>query len=734
MSLHTKNYKIRLNNLKTRFNRESKNRNIELNKHNIVFSGIIFGMVGITILAGFILFRPKNSLTASAATDSALASVTVPDVCTMSSSSTNHTATVNGGSYATNVGGESTVSVVCNDRNGYSVYAVGYGNDTLGNTNLTGSSTNLTIPTGTSTDASVSNWAMKLTAVTGTYTPTILSDANGSFANYHVVPSNATKVVTYPNDINVSTSSQFKASYAVAIASNQAVDTYVGKVKYTVVHPNYANADGSTIYPVTLTLGANTSSITIDGTTYSTSGASPSLSYGTHTISATFPSGYELDSWSATGGVVISGPTSASTTITVTGSGTLTVTGEKADPCKGHETELYCKVKALWTQGGSRVQTNDTDTTTGIQAAITTANSGVFQYNSSVFGTASDAANTSDIYYYRGILDQTMGSYGSDGDGKAWPNYVILDANGTKETTDTCWRIVRTTGSGGVKMIYNGKWTGSTCANATTNAQVTTQAFGLKGNSAQSDWYRNINRVGYTFNNTQSLQDSTTATDVNTVFGSDSSPSTNNARSNIKTYIEDTWYASNMTAWTSKLEASAGYCNDRTAFSNDTGATALTTTPPYATSSAGMYFGAYTRNLNSAKTPSLTCPRSTVDLYRYVSGSTGVSNELKYPVALITADEASFAGSGSSTATNGSSYNANSYLRSGSNFWLLSPYLRSSNGRAYGLYLRSGGYLDSSDGGYVNTTYGVRPVISLVSGTTPTGGTGTATDPWIVTP
>ena len=544
---------------------------------------------------------------------------------------------------------------------------------------------------------------------------------------------------------------------------------------------------------VTLSKGTGVSGITIAGTNYT--GTSASLNCGSYTISGNYNSGYEFSSWAVANNVSVASTSSASTTLTVSGAGTLTLNAKSSgytisynanggsgsiasqEVSQGSSVTLadnaftrsnyYFKgwatsstattptyrtnqsitpsgnmtLYAVWGSSTSNSlynivasltrgnQTNDTNATTGIKTNPTKATSGVYTYNASTFGTASDASTSNTIYYYRGILDATTGTYGSDGDSMDYPNYVILDANGTKDTSDTCWRIVRTTGSGGVKMIYNGKWTGSTCANATTNAQVTTQAFGLKGNSAQSTWYYNINRVGYTFNNTQSLQDSTTATDVDTVFGSDSSPSTNNERSNIKKYIEDTWYASNMTSWTSKLEASAGYCNDRTAFSNTTGATALTTTPPYATSSATMYFGAYARNMNSAKTPSLTCPRSTVDLYRYVSGSTGVSNQLKYPVALLTADEASFAGSGSSTASSGSGYNANSYLRSGSFFWLLSPLNRDLSGYARGFYLSSFGYLISS---YVNGTYGVRPVISLVSGTTPTGGTGTATDPWVV--
>lgn len=392
-----------------------------------------------------------------------------------------------------------------------------------------------------------------------------------------------------------------------------------------------------------------------------------------------------------------------------------------ADMSKG--TQTLAQLRAAITVPTSADRTQDT------------SNSGVYEYNASVFGTASDdnsactRADGCPIYYYRGVLENSVGSYGSDGSAVTYPNYVKLG--------NTCWRIVRTTGSGGVKMIYNGTYgatTSGSCANTQTNAQVTTQAFGLKGNSTQSstNWRKNINRVGYTFNNTQSIQDSTdTTTPVATVFGSDSDPTVNNANSNIKAYIEDTWYASNMTNYTSKLEASAGYCNDRTAFSDTAGATALTTIPPYASSNATMYFGSYIRVTSSTNKPTLNCPRSTVDLYRYVTTSTTsyTSNELKYPVALLTADEAAIAGSGYGSSS--TPYHANSYLRSGSNFWLLSPIYRSSSGDASGFRLSSSGGLSSSS---VNSAYGVRPAISLTSGTVVASGTGTATDPWIVNP
>ncbi|MBR2766540.1 hypothetical protein IKD67_00410, partial [Candidatus Saccharibacteria bacterium] len=399
------------------------------------------------------------------------------------------------------------------------------------------------------------------------------------------------------------------------------------------------------------------------------------------------------------------------------------------DPPCAPTNSLYCKVAN---------QSKGLQTLAQLRTAITTSNSGVYEYNSSVFGTSSDAANTSKIYYYRGILDDTTGSYGSDGDNAKYPNTVVLSSASSKsglKTTDTCWRIVRTTGSGGVKMIYQGKWTGSTCANATTAAQVATSAF-----NGTSSTYEQIVRAGYTHNSTYAVNTSKSGT-IAQIFGTNSNPAANNTRSTIKTYIEDTWYANNMTNYTSKLEASAGYCNDRTMNTPTDWTTPLVQTSTiastYGTSGQQVYyFGAYPRNKSTAQAPSLTCgnkysqiDRSTVDLYRYVAGSAGVSNQLKYPAALLTADEVAFAGSGYSSST--TPFHAKSFLRSASAFWLLSPSHRYSNGREFGFVLYSGGILDTFS---VDSAYGVRPAISLKAGTTTISGTGTAADPWIVNP
>ena len=351
---------------------------------------------------------------------------------------------------------------------------------------------------------------------------------------------------------------------------------------------------------------------------------------------------------------------------------------------------------------------------------ITQANSGVYTYDPIIYGTASDASNDYPIYFYRGILDTDagLGTYGSDGQADAWPNYVKLN-NGT------CWRIVRTTGSGGTKMIYNGMYgatTAGSCANAKSQAIAASQAFGLKGNSSKSDWYKNINRIGYTFNNGPSIQDITNSTSVDVVFGSNSNyAEINTTNSNIKNYLENTWFANNMISYESKLEPSAGYCNDRSAYSDAKTNSALSEIPPYSDSEA-MYFGAYGRNVNAAsskKVSSLSCPRGTVDLYSVNGASTG-NGQLSKPVALLTADEVSFIGGGRP---------AHSYLYDGGHLLLLSPYGRGDNGIARIFLLYNTGVLYALS---VSNTTVVRPVISLMHHIQVTSGSGTATSPWTI--
>ena len=240
------------------------------------------------------------------------------------------------------------------------------------------------------------------------------------------------------------------------------------------------------------------------------------------------------------------------------------------------------------------------------------------------------------------------------------------------------WRIVRINGDGSIRMIYQG-----TSANETGNGtQIGTSAF----NSSYTD---NI-YVGYMYQSGQ-------------LHGLEQS-------STIKEVL-DNWYMNNMENEEKNLhygqyiDGNAGFCGDRRVNSG-TGTGGSRTT-----------YQSYTRISDSS--PSLSCERAdiyTIDEFEHGNGA------LTYPVGLISADEAMFAG-----IPNWNSSNTNNYLYTGQYYWTMSPY--NSSGSANVLQADSNGFLGSV--GYVNGTLGVRPVINLRANVSLTGA-GTTTDPFKV--
>ena len=177
----------------------------------------------VTILSGVAL-SSSNSSAASAST--ATAAVKIAASCTLTSTGGgNYSATVPNGTSAEIPG--STLSVSCNDAGGFALYAVGYSNDTIGNNNMIGASTNIA----TNTSGADSYWAMKINPTTGT-TPTI----ENSFNNYHIVPNAHTKVASYASSTGTGSLS-VNATYKANISSTQLAGNYLGKVKYTLIHP-----------------------------------------------------------------------------------------------------------------------------------------------------------------------------------------------------------------------------------------------------------------------------------------------------------------------------------------------------------------------------------------------------------------------------------------------------------------------------------------------------------------
>ena len=186
--------------------------------------------------------------------------------------------------------------------------------------------------------------------------------------------------------------------------------------------------------------------------------------------------------------------------------------------------------------------------------------------------------------------------------------------------------------------------------------------------------------------------------------------SSNTTNSAIKTAI-DTWYAANMTSYTSKLEDTP-YCNDRTIYQYNGWDPNGGDTTKY------LYLGAYGRT-KSPYIPSLTC--SINDAFTLPGNAHG-NGKLTYPVGLLTADEIRLGG-----GKNGLG-NISYYLYTNQVWWSGSPnYFY--NYTAYGFIVANLGTLNYYS---VNNARGVRPAVSLKPGTKFSSGDGSYTNPYVV--
>ena len=124
--------------------------------------------------------------------------------------------------------------------------------------------------------------------------------------------------------------------------------------------------------------------------------------------------------------------------------------------------------------------------------------------------------------------------------------------------------------------------------------------------------------------------------------------------------------------------------------------------------------------VNDRKEPILKC-NSSADLYT-VSGSNKGNKALTNPIGLITADEIGMSGA----VWNINNYNY--FLYTGNTVWSISPSYSEGWFITRMFLIDSNGWLSSD---YVDSIWGVRPVINLASDVT-LSGTGTASDPYIV--
>ena len=368
-------------------------------------------------------------------------------------------------------------------------------------------------------------------------------------------------------------------------------------------------------------------------------------------------------------------------------------------------------------------------------------------------GTENDAHP---IYYYRGAVD----------------NNNVLFAG-------FCWKIVRTTSTGGTKLIYNGLPSGknnNTCTNTTGTA---TQLSAL----SKFNDYSLLNYVGYMYGIRYELsQKSSSGLNANYLYGNSfiyqngtytlsnikTSSGTwsrdyNTLNSNHYTCFNKTgtctslyyiYYTTtstaryitltdgksisdaldemfnNITDSTIKMAIDTWYYDNMASYAdkledtpwcNDRSIYQLNGLDPNGGDTTQFsYFDAYGR-MQSSYTPALSCNLN--DAFTLPGNSHG-NGKLTYPVGLLTADEIRLAG-----GKNGSG-NSTYYLYTNQYWWSASP------SQFHGTYVKNFGVnLDGSisDFNVISTTIGVRPLVSLKPGAKfASGGDGTSTNPYVV--
>lgn len=323
--------------------------------------------------------------------------------------------------------------------------------------------------------------------------------------------------------------------------------------------------------------------------------------------------------------------------------------------------------------------TKDNPTTT-IGSAATT-DEGLIK-NTDDYGTT---------YYYRGATKN---------------NYVTF--------ANMCWRIVRITGNGAIKLILQNN-DAADCVNLSTTSsalKLKTDTTAQKYNNGR-DVYASYAAMMYgkydgslgdiAYNNSTILLSNHNAED--TIGAASSSVYTyselykNEYKNDFLTVLEQ-WYQEKLSNYTSKL-ADVVWCNDK-----------------YYNKSNSKFAG-YDRL--AAKTPSFICPNDNLGgkLSKYTVSDTTVGNAaFTYPIGLLTADEVIFAGL---TTSNSAATNYLMKIKLG--FFTMTPY---DTGNIYSI--NSTGTISSN---YALSSY-LRPVIALNSDTSFSGGTGTASDPYVI--
>lgn len=294
-----------------------------------------------------------------------------------------------------------------------------------------------------------------------------------------------------------------------------------------------------------------------------------------------------------------------------------------------------------------------------------------------------DTDSGKEVYFYRGNIDN---------------NNVIFG--------NFCWKIVRTTETDGVKMIYSGIPENGICDASDKTIGETKWNDLLNDNAYAGYMIGNIGQTNY--NNTH--------TNINNTY--------------VKTIV-DSWFENNLISYLNKLDDEP-YCNDKSlSYGGDNNAwgTTYSINNGYGTTYTLYAFGARGATATSITDPTLKCKNNND---KYTVSSIIGNGKLKYPIAMISADEIIYAGhtGGINISTkSGEKTNKNFYLYDSKSYWTMTP-------MSYSTYYKSVFRMCMLNNGrlYQCTTdnISVRPVISLKGDLLIYDGEGTKEDPFVI--
>lgn len=400
----------------------------------------------------------------------------------------------------------------------------------------------------------------------------------------------------------------------------------------------------------------------------------------------------------------------------------------------------YWTYGTAWQANGTKFDLINTAITSGTYANSYSEIVGKYLISSSSSGNGNSTAtlksgtNLSSVYYVvsatatsfvykqitsnRGTTEAVLAGTNDDYGGSYYFRGTVK--NNYVKFANKCWRIVRITGNGAIKLVLHNDNTSSVTNPCSSTNNSSTAAFARYSGTTYTSKFNDSSDynayVGFMYG----------TTDISTAF-------TNTNKSTIMTNLE-TWYKNNLSSYESKL-ADVIWCNDKETIADmsydprgirsaeivdDSGRVAL-------------YHAAYKRIMSSGNSddlqPSLICTNNISKLT--VNDMTNGNGALTYKIGLLTADEVAFAGMSSLNK------NFSSYLteNTGSSYWwTLSPayfaYLNMMDHNVIRAEVLEVG--NSISYGLPDGTLGVRPSIALTSSTTISGGNGTSENPYLV--